>query len=268
MYKQPPARLVDLALYASLMRNGAAAAGGGTLLLEHAVMANLSANAGWPIGSTEYNELREFVTKTLPGFSTDTPRYTIDTMIGRWLDTAQPETVAYLENPARLRELQIALESAHQQLTHDYGDPLQMPAKGMLRASFDAIRNGRFDVNVGKLNAVTQTIATRLQRYENTQDKLEFWVRTFEELKKKDWPFSADPEGTLMNEMTRLVATTPATVADLQGREGNATNFIVYHADDLKAAALTVLAQMDREAKSGLGVNLTHSLARMPRFPN
>ncbi len=270
MYKQPPSQLVDLALYASLMRTGAVEGGGGTLLLEHAVVADLSARSGWPIGMSGYAELSGFVAKILPGFDANTPRYTIDTALGQWMHAAQPETLAFLEDPSRLQELSQALNTARSQIAENYGDPLEnAPKSGFLRVSFDAIKNSKIETKVEKLNAVTSEITRRLGKHKNAPVAREFWVRTFDELAKKDWPFQADPEATLPNEMMRLVGTSPATVADIKARMYDmATNFVVNHAEDLRAAAGTVLDQMDAEVKSGAGINLVRSASRIPRSMN
>ncbi|MCE9507449.1 MAG: hypothetical protein K8R48_03925 [Alphaproteobacteria bacterium] len=293
MYMQPPKKLVDLCLFASLMRAGAEAVGGAKgveLFVDEFVVGLLRKR--WPIPGDKYEPafgpMHEFVMEKVSSFNA--PRYTIDTDLGTWLqESATAETREFLCDPDNLQTMEDVLNITLQAITKAYGNPLNAAplAKSYLKQSFDAIKNNTVEAKTEQLDEVLAFVSAGLQKYNKNdlpakeflqRDLLvnEFWQRTEEKLTEKDWPFSHDADkplmdalklmarsgsyAKLMNAVERLAKADPSLMPP-ERAEGIAwcANFILSNSKDLKETAGTVFQGLEKEAKTPRGINLTRS---------
>ena len=279
MYIDPPKKLVDLCLFASLMRAGAKAVGGaqGVELFDDEFIVGLLRKR-WPIPGDKYDpafgSMHEFIMEKVSSFNA--PRYTIDNAIGTWLqESATPETREFLCNPDNLQTLEDVLKITLEEITEAYGNPLNAAplAKSYLKQSFDAIKDSAVEAKTWLLDEVLAFVSAGLQKYNKTglpvkeflqRDLLvnEFWQRMEEKLTEKDWPFSHDPDKPLMDAlklMTRSGSYAKLMNADKAEGMTWCANFILSYSKDLKETAGTVFQELAGEAKTPKGVSLIRS---------
>src|SRR5690606_18739256 len=143
--------------------------------------------------------------KSLSSFDANEVRYHIDKTLGEYLHD-NPALAAVFADAERLATLQQAYDTARYELQHMFGQDSMAAAtleKSDLRKSFDAIRNSQLDVKLAKLNNALETVINGIGDYAHVAAGREFWFRLQNNLQDKDWPFSHDPEGLLMQELRR-----------------------------------------------------------------
>lgn len=284
MYIDPPQRLIDLSLFASLMRQGAKALGDSQAidLFDDVFICDLL-EKNWPIGDKDdptFGTLHEFVLEKLSSFHAHDPRSTVNSSIAAWLqESASAETREFLSNPENLLALEDALKSTLQKITKAYGNPLNAAtlSQSYLKQSFDAVKNSTVEAKTGQLNAVLAFVSAGLQKY-SKNDLLvsEFWHRMHGQLMTKDWPFSHDPDKTLMHTLKlltrsrsyeklmsalkQLTKNDPSSMpADKSEEVAWAANFILGNSKDLKESAASIFQEFVREAKSPGGISMIRS---------
>ena len=275
MYVDPPQKLVDLSLYASLMRAGAKILGGtqGVELYDYFFI-NLLRQNNWPFENEKdpaFGSLREFILERISLHDPNDPRYTVNTLLASWLqEEASAETREFLTNPENLLVLEETLNKTLQQITETYGDPLNTAklAKSYLQQSFDAIKNGAVEAKTGRLNETIEFVNAGLQKCENDMVVNEFWWRMEDQLKKKDWPFSHDPSGTLLEALRLLTKAGSYTTTNMSDELAWSANFILGCSKDLREAAEAVFQEFESESKTSRGINLIRSAVIKKISPN
>jgi hypothetical protein len=293
MYTQPPKKLVDLCLFASLMRAGAEAVGGaqGVELFTDEFITGLLRKR-WPIPGDKYDPafgaMHEFIMEKVSSFNA--PRYTVDNDIRTWLkESATAETREFLCDPDNLQSLEEVLNITLQEITKNYGNPLNAAPleKSYLKQSFDAIKNSTVEAKTERLDEVLTFVSAGLQKYNKNnlpvkeflqRDLLvnEFWQRMEEKLTEKEWPFSHGADKPLMdalklmtrsgsyakliNALNQLTKSDPSMMpADKAEGVAWCANFILGYSQDLKETAETVFQELKDEAKTPKGISLTRS---------
>jgi hypothetical protein len=214
MYVDPPQKLIDLCLFASLMRQGAKSLGGfaAAKTFDNLLISSLRGN-NWPIedrNDAYFGPLQEFILDKLSSFSEQSPRYSINTSIAAWLqESASEVTREFLSNPGNLKVLEKTLNWILETVTTAYGNPLEAAplSNSYLKQSFDAIKGSTVESKTQRLDEILAFVSSSLQDYNKNKLPLkkflqldllvnEFWQRMQENLTAKDWPFSQKPSKT------------------------------------------------------------------------
>ncbi len=258
--KQPSPKLVELAIYASLIRAGAKVLGGDAAvrLFESTLTDALSARR-WPVAEAS---MQSFITKALSAAQPRDDRYAVDTALGQHLRETTNETAAYVQHPESLKELETALELSLRMVTQAYGYPLLTAGvvRSPLRDAFDAAKTGNFDVKLAALNHTTEMILNNLGQFGDGTIGREFWTRVFGKLEKKGWPIGQD--NGLAGEVMKMVSASPNLPGPISRREfDRETDYVLTHISDLRAAANEAFDQLTRENTTTIGVDVTQSVA-------
>lgn len=261
MRLQPSPKLVDMVIYASLIRAGAAVLGGDTAVkLFETTLTDALAVRKWP----QDEAMQAFLTKSLSAATPDNDRYAVDTAIGQALRETTRETAAYVQHPESVKDLETALELSLRTVTQAYGYPLLTAGivRSPLRDAFDSAKLDKFDTKLADLNKTTEMIIENLGYFANDLIGREFWTRVFGALEEKGWPVGQGTSRALEGEIMKLVSSSPNLPGPIGKREfDRETDYVLTHVKDLRDAANEAFSQLTKESNNPLGVNLIRSAA-------
>jgi hypothetical protein len=274
--KNPPQKLIDLCLFASLMRLSAIALGGPAAVeqFDALLICGLRGD-NWPIEDINDGKgpVREFVLEKLASFTARDSRISVSISIATWLEERGTEyTYKFLSNPQNLDTLEKTLNWVLEPLTHNYVNPLETAwlRKSPLKQSFDAVKNGATaESKSGRLNEVLAFIKAGLKKYNNSAPVAdEFWNRMEDELTKQEWPFKCAQKNTLMAALKMLAEGDKKKIAKMSDELIWSSHSILEHSQDVRSAAETVFKAFAGEARTPKGLDMTGSVLRKPIFWN
>lgn len=261
MRLQPSPKLVDMVIYASLIKAGAAVLGGDAAVrLFETTLVDALAARKWP----QDEAMTAFLKTALCSAKTGDDRYVADTAIGQALRETTRETAAYVQHPESVKELETALELSLRTVTQAYGYPLLTAGvvRSPLRDAFDAAKLDKLETKLADLNKTTEMIIENLGSFGNELIGREFWTRVFGVLEQKGWPVGREKGRALEGEIMKLVSSSPNLPGPIGKREfDRETNYVLTHLGDLREAANEAFSQLTRESAGSLGVNLIRSAA-------